>query len=93
MIFRTPPILLLLSAVLSMFLATPRAEGANDRLDRLLFGDFELTRHNGNRFRLRDMRSKVVLIEFGFTSCAYICLAALAKLGMAMRELRSLLAQ
>lgn len=84
---RVLPILLLVSAAAWTFLAAPRAEAANYRLGEFYGGDFELTDHNGERFQLRDARGKVVLIEFGFTSCSSICPLSLAKLGMALREL------
>jgi protein SCO1/2 len=87
MVFRALSVLLFLSAALSMLLTTPPAQGANYRLGEFYGGDFELTDHNGEPFRLRDARGKVVLIEFGFTSCADICPVTLARLGMALREL------
>lgn len=87
MFFRIPPTHLLVSAALTALLAMPCTGGANDQLDKFYGLDFELRDHNGEHFRLLDMRGKVVLIEFGFTSCADICPVSLAKLAMAMREL------
>jgi cytochrome oxidase Cu insertion factor (SCO1/SenC/PrrC family) len=50
-------------------------------------GDFTLTDHHGRPFSLQDARGKVVLINFGFTSCADTCPTTLAKLGRALHEL------
>lgn len=50
-------------------------------------GDFTLTNQNGQPFSLHDARGKVVLIYFGFTSCADTCPLALTEMAAAMREL------
>jgi len=36
-------------------------------------GDFTLTDYNGKPFRLSDVRGKVVLMFFGYTSCPDVC--------------------
>ena len=48
---------------------------------------FELTDHHGKRRTLADFRGKLVLLFFGFTSCADICPTTMAKLGEVMRLL------
>lgn len=53
-------------------------------------GDFTLTAQDGKRFSLHDARGKVVLIYFGFTSCADTCPVALAEVAAAMRKLGTL---
>ena len=60
-------------------------------------GDFALTDHDGNPFRLEQLRGKVVLLLFGYTSCPDVCptgLAAMAQvldgLGPARERVRGL---
>ena len=43
-------------------------------------GDFSLTDQNGNRFQLSGQRGKIVLLFFGYTSCADACPTMMAKL-------------
>ena len=47
----------------------------------------ELTRGDGSSFRLSEMRGKVVLLFFGYTSCPDICPATLAELNQTLGEL------
>ena len=77
----------LLGAALAATLAAPTTEAGNFRLGRFFGGDFTLTDHNGERFSLTDVRGKVVVMYFGFASCADTCPTTLAKLGMALRAL------
>jgi protein SCO1 len=49
--------------------------------------DFELTRSNGETFRLNDQRDKVVLLFFGYTTCPDVCPATLAELNMALNQI------
>jgi len=42
--------------------------------------DFELTRANGETFRMSDQRGKIVLLFFGFTNCTDVCPTTLAQL-------------
>jgi cytochrome oxidase Cu insertion factor (SCO1/SenC/PrrC family) len=81
---------LLMGAALAAALAAPTTEAGNYRLGRLFGGDFTLTDQNGERFSLRDARGKVVVMYFGFTSCADTCPTTLAKVAIAMRALGSL---
>jgi len=50
-------------------------------------GEFRLTDMEGRDFSLGDSRGKVVLIYFGFTSCASTCPISLSAVGAAMRSL------
>ena len=43
-------------------------------------GDFALTDQNGNRFQLSGQRGKIVLLFFGYTSCADACPTMMVKL-------------
>src|SRR5215210_6628433 len=49
--------------------------------------EIELTRANGNSFRLSEMRGNVVLLFFGYTSCPDICPTTLAELKQALEKL------
>jgi protein SCO1/2 len=60
---------------------------ANYRLGRRFGGDFTLTDHDGRPFSLRDARGKVVLIHFGFTSCAGVCPTTMARVAAALTRL------
>ncbi|MAD81028.1 MAG: SCO family protein [Planctomycetaceae bacterium] len=56
----------------------------------ILARDFELTDHEGRRFRLRDERGKVVLLFFGFSHCPDVCpttLSSWAKIEEALGDL------
>ncbi|MGI9334844.1 MAG: SCO family protein [Gammaproteobacteria bacterium] len=50
-------------------------------------GEFELTDHHGETFSLADARGKVVLIAFGFTTCASVCPLTLNELAATMKVL------
>lgn len=50
--------------------------------------DFFLTGQTGRPVKLSDFRGKVVLLEFGFTTCPNICPTSLADLAMINRNLR-----
>lgn len=49
--------------------------------------EIELTRENGNRFQLSEMRGKAVLLFFGYTSCPDVCPTTLAELKQALEKL------
>jgi protein SCO1/2 len=50
-------------------------------------GNFTLTGTNGNPFQLQDLRGKIVLLFFGYTSCPDACPMTLAKLQRAFNML------
>ena len=60
------------------------AAGAGGKYDRLpqigLASDFTLTTHEGKRLSLHDLRGKIVVVTFIYTSCADICPLLTAKL-------------
>lgn len=50
--------------------------------------DFTLRRSDGTSFQLGQMRGRVVLLFFGYTSCPDICPTTLAELNQAMGKLK-----
>ncbi len=52
-----------------------------------LGGDFELTDHNGQPFKLESLRGKVALVFFGYTMCPDACPTTLSKLSAAYARL------
>jgi protein SCO1/2 len=48
--------------------------------------EFELTRQDGAQFRLSEMRGKVVLLFFGYTSCPDVCPTTMAELKQALEK-------
>ena len=51
--------------------------------------EIELRRANGDNFRLSEMRGKVVVLFFGYTSCPDICPTTMAELRQALEQLGS----
>jgi protein SCO1/2 len=49
--------------------------------------EIELTRANGDGFRLSETRGKVVALFFGYTSCPDICPTTMAELNQALERL------
>lgn len=49
--------------------------------------EIELARDNDSSFRLSEMRGKVVLLFFGYTSCPDVCPTTLAELKQALEKL------
>jgi protein SCO1/2 len=49
--------------------------------------EIELTRANGNSFRLSEMGGKTVLLFFGYTSCPDVCPTTMAELKQALVKL------
>ena len=49
--------------------------------------EIELTRATGTGFRLSEMRGKVVVLFFGYTSCPDVCPTTLAELKQALEKL------
>lgn len=50
-------------------------------------GDFQLTDKQGNSFDLKQLRGKVVLLFFGYTSCPDVCPQELSHLAWVFRQL------
>ena len=50
---------------------------------------FELRRADGSRFQISEMRGKVVILFFGYTSCPDVCPTTLAEFKQAMDQLGS----
>lgn len=49
--------------------------------------EIELTRANGNSFRLSEMRGQIVMLFFGYTSCPDVCPTTMAELNQALEKL------
>jgi protein SCO1/2 len=49
--------------------------------------EIELTRADGSRFRLRELRGEIVMLFFGYTSCPDVCPTTLAELNQALQKL------
>jgi protein SCO1/2 len=64
----------------------PRPQG-RDHHGRAAGGDFALTDQTGRRFQLAQLRGKVVLLFFGYTSCPDACPNTLTKLANVYRLL------
>lgn len=52
-----------------------------------LGGDFRLPATTGGEVALSGLRGKIVLLNFGFTSCPDVCPMTLTRIGHVMREL------
>jgi protein SCO1/2 len=52
-----------------------------------LASEFALTREDGTQFRLNEMRGKVVLLFFGYTSCPDVCPTTMAELKQALEKI------
>jgi cytochrome oxidase Cu insertion factor (SCO1/SenC/PrrC family) len=77
MIHQRLPLLLLLVCVLGTAAAQQSTAG----------GDFTLTDHNGEEFRLADQRGKVILLFFGYTSCTEACPVILSRVNSVFKQL------
>lgn len=67
---------------LALMLAWPGLSEAELNSPDIIGGDFTLTDHESRRFELAQLRGKVVLMYFGYTSCPDVCpveLASMAK--------------
>ena len=51
--------------------------------------EIDLTRSDGSRFRLSELRGDVVLVFFGYTACPDVCPTSLAELRQALSELNA----
>ena len=61
--------------------------GSDLPVNTRLGGDFTLTDHNGEPFRLSSLEDRVVILFFGYTHCPDICPAVLARVAQAYRNL------
>lgn len=83
-----------LAAFLTLvFLAANAGAAESARLKAGVFNpprlapDFSLSGSNGAEFKLSRYRGKVVILGFGYTSCADVCPTALADLALARKKL------
>ncbi len=67
--------------VLSLFIAAVHAAGVG--------GDFSLTDQHGQPFQLQQLRGKVVLLFFGYTSCPDVCPTELAGISKVLKSLKA----
>ena len=51
--------------------------------------EIDLTRSDGSRFRLSELRGDVVLVFFGYTACPDVCPTTMAELRQALSELNA----
>lgn len=49
--------------------------------------NFELTRSNGEIFRMSDQRGRIILLFFGYTTCPDVCPVTLAEMNQVMKQL------
>lgn len=80
-------------ATLCMSLCLLSPVGLADVDSGSIGGDFSLTDHHGETFRLQDVRGKVVLLFFGYTYCPDVCPDSLGKIAKVLRELEGDAAQ
>lgn len=79
---------ILIVGVAVMLFAEPASfRGATYGVPYPVAPEIELTRSDGSSFRLSEMRGKVVLIFFGYTTCPDVCPATMAELKLALSEL------
>ena len=72
---------------LSLFLLLACVLGATAAQQSAAGGDFTLTDHNGEKFRLTDQRGKVILLFFGYTSCTEACPVILSRVNSVFKQL------
>ena len=65
----------------------PSLVSAQSGSDPVAGGDFSLTDHNGQRFRLSDQHGKVILLFFGYTSCTEACPVILGRINSVFKLL------
>ena len=75
-------------AIVLLFLFIQGAyASAPDVQKKLIGGDFQLTDQNNQPFDLKQLRGKVVMIFFGYTSCPEVCPTELSKMISTLHEL------
>lgn len=80
--------MLMRRVVSSLLLVVPIWAGSGRALgEPAIGGDFSLTNQYGQPFQLQELRGKVVLMFFGYTSCPDICPTELSNLAAVLNEL------
>jgi protein SCO1/2 len=76
------------AAVLTLFFAKPISfRGTSYGEPYPQAAEIELTKSNGETFRLSEQKEKIVLLFFGYTSCPDVCPTTLAELNQVMEKL------
>jgi protein SCO1/2 len=70
-----------------LFAKPPSFHGTSYNEPYPIAPQIELTKSNGETFRLSDQKGKIVLIFFGYTSCPDVCPTTLAELNLVMGDL------
>ena len=78
---------LIVATVALVYLCATWAAPAKANDTEGIGGDFSLTDQSGNRFQLSGQRGKIVLLFFGYTSCADACPTMMAKLKSVSKSL------
>lgn len=77
-----------LAGALALWLAEPATfRGTSYEEPYPNASEFELTRSDGSRLRLSELRGNIVLVFFGFTTCPDVCPTTLAELNLALSKL------
>lgn len=76
-----------LGLALGLAACQPYAFKGTEYLDPAPAPDFELVRADGGTLRLSDLRDRVVLLFFGFTSCPDVCPTTLSDAAKILEEL------
>jgi len=84
-------LLVLIGVVMGIAVLLPKTDNFRGTLydPALPAPEIELTQENGSSFRLSEMRGRVVLLFFGYTSCPDVCPTTLSDLHRVMGELGS----
>jgi protein SCO1 len=81
---------LLAVAVAVLFFAKPASfRGTTFAEPYPVASEIDLTRSDGSRFRLSELRGEIVLVFFGYTSCPDVCPTTMAELRQALSELNA----
>lgn len=82
-------LLVLIGVVMAAILFFPKADSFRGTVydPPLPAPEIELTRDNGNSFRLSEKRGDIVLLFFGYTSCPDVCPTTLSELRRVVDEL------
>jgi protein SCO1/2 len=70
-----------------LFAKPPSFNGTSYNEPYPIAPQIELTKLNGETFRLSDQKGKIVLLFFGYTSCPDVCPTTLAELNAVMGDL------